>query len=111
MPVAIISLQGKQPRSRRYFVWNLALLGCNSTSIFSQDIAAICLQVNAWIACSTFTMKRLTFILMVSMKLRRIHFANCRLLRLQVRKRLGKKLQKKPCCTYKLHGRELLVNY
>lgn len=78
MPAAIISSRGNRPRIPDYFDWNPALHGCNSTNIFWEDIAAICPQVNVWRACSTFTMKHLIFILMVSMEVRRIHSANAR---------------------------------
>lgn len=78
MQAAIISSRGNRPSIPGYFDWNPALRGCSSTNIFWEDIAAICLQVNVLRACSTFTMKHLIFILMVSTEVRRVHFANVR---------------------------------
>ena len=96
MPVAIISSRGKRPRIPGYFDWNPALLGCNLTSLFSEDIAAICPLVNVWKACSTFTMKHLIFILMVSMEVRRtLFFKRSQILGLQIPELLEQELSKK----------------
>jgi len=97
MPVAIISSRGKRSRIPGYFDWNPALLGCNLTSLFSEDIAAICPLVNVWKAYSTFTMKHLIYILMVSMEVRRTLFVNARiyLIGLQIPELLEQELSKK----------------